>query len=200
MPPAIFPDSQIFAWVVLPVLIFAARILDVSIGTVRIIFIAKGRKILAPILGFFEVSIWLLAVGQVLKEMNSPILMAAYAAGFAAGTFVGIFIEEKLAMGLLAVQVYATKDSEPLLEELRGMGFGVTAIPACGVSGDVHLIQVLIARKSLPLVVGSIEKFNPRTFYSVAEVRTAERGVFPPRPEGIVSRYAGALGMHRKGK
>ena len=94
-----FFGSEIFTFIILPILIFIARVCDVSIGTMRIIFISRGAKILAPLLGFFEILIWLVAIGKVMQNLDNIACYVAYAGGFATGNFVGIRIEEKLAMG-----------------------------------------------------------------------------------------------------
>ena len=95
-----FFNSQVFAFVVVPILIFAARALDVSIGSVRVIFLARGRRV-AAILGFFEVLIWLVVITQIMQNLSNPVTYIAYAAGFATGTYVGILLEGKLALGHL---------------------------------------------------------------------------------------------------
>lgn len=98
-------NSDIWTWVIIPCFIFIARILDVTLGTVRIIFVSKHMKSLAPLLGFFEVLIWLLAIGQIMQNLTNPINYLAYAAGFAMGNFVGIQIESRLAMGVVLIRV-----------------------------------------------------------------------------------------------
>ncbi len=123
-----FMDSAVFSWVVLPILIFLARICDVSIGTVRIIFVSRGKKLLSPILGFFEVSIWLLAISQIMQNLDNAVCFIAYACGFAMGNFVGIYIEKKLAMGTLILRVFLLKDDCEMKDRLYEAGFGVTRI------------------------------------------------------------------------
>ena len=95
-----FVSPEVWKWVILPLLIFCARITDVSIGTVRIVFIAKGMRLWAPVLGFFEVLIWLVAISQIIKNLTNPVTFVAFASGFAMGNYVGLLIEHKLAMGL----------------------------------------------------------------------------------------------------
>ena len=88
-----------FTWVVIPVLIFLARILDVSIGTLRLIYVSRGYKTLAPVLGFFEVLIWLAAIRQIMQHVDNPACFLAYALGFASGNYIGMWISEKLSIG-----------------------------------------------------------------------------------------------------
>ncbi len=193
-----FSDSEIFRWVVLPVLIFVARILDVSIGTIRIVFVSRGDKLIAPLLGFFEVLIWLLAIGQIIQNLSNVFCYLAFAGGFAAGTFIGLLIEEKLAIGALVVRVITKKDATELIGNLRASHFGVTSIPAEGESGKVDVIYTVIQRRALGDVLEIIKRFNPRAFYSIENVRSVSEGVFPPklRPWD----YVPVFGRHRKGK
>jgi len=91
--------SEIYALIGLPLLIFFARVCDVSLGTIRIIFISKGIKYLAPIVGFFEILIWLLAISQIMQNLTNPYYYIFYAGGFATGNLVGIILDEKLSIG-----------------------------------------------------------------------------------------------------
>ena len=112
-----------FNWVLLPLLIFSARIVDVSLGTMRFIFLYRGYRILAPLLGFLEVTVWLLAIRGVLVNMKNPACFVAYAAGFAMGSYVGILLEDKLSLGVVLFRVILSEDPRPLLEP-RGPGVG----------------------------------------------------------------------------
>jgi len=115
-----FLQSGWFQWVVLPLLIFVARILDVTLMTLRIVFSAQGRRSIAPIVGFFEVLIWILAISQIMRNLTNPLTYIAYAAGFAAGNYMGLFIEQKLAMGMVAVRVFLKHDCDRLMNLLEG--------------------------------------------------------------------------------
>mgnify|MGYP000860834366 FL=1 len=174
-------NPEIFTWVVLPGLIFLARICDVTIGTLRIIFVSKGLKLWASFFGFFEVLIWLVAIGQIMQNLNNVYCYIAYAAGFASGNFIGITIEEKLAMGVLIVRIFTTNEGTKLIDSLRASGFGVTSVDAQGGSGKVKIVYTVIKRKYLAEVVEIIKEFNPKAFYSVEEVRSVNAGVFPTK-------------------
>jgi len=176
-----FFGSEIFTFVMLPVLIFLARIFDVTFGTIRIIFISRGQKYLAPLIGFFEILIWLVAIGKVMQNLNNVFCYLAYAGGFAAGNFIGICIEEKLAMGTSIIQIITRQDASELTNELRTSGFGVTAIPAEGSTGRVHIIYTVIKRSDLEDVVKIIKQFNPKAFYSIEDVRFVSKAAFPLR-------------------
>ena len=176
-----FIDSNTFSLVILPLLIFLSRIIDVSIGTIRIIFVSRGKRNLAPLLGFFEVLVWITAISQIMKHLDNAACYFAYAGGFAAGTFVGMMIEEKLAIGMLVVRVILVKDECQLRERLRGAGFGVTVVDALGANGEVKIVYTIIKRKELDEVLEIITKCNSKAFYSIEDARTVNQGVFRDR-------------------
>ena len=120
--------SHLFAWVILPILIFLSRIADVSIGTVRVILVSRRLKYLAPVAGFFEVLIWIVVIGQIMKNLSSPACYVAYAGGFAMGNFIGILIAEKLSIGMVLVRVIFPKQANGLLDRLRERRYGVTSM------------------------------------------------------------------------
>jgi uncharacterized protein YebE (UPF0316 family) len=172
-------NSHLFTWVLLPFLIFLSRICDVTIGTIRIIFVSRGNRFFASTLGFFEILIWLVAIGQIMKNLDNFMCYIAYAGGFAMGNFIGISLEEKLAMGILVVRVITRKDGTALFEAFKNEGFGVTGIDARGATGPVAIIYTVIKRSALPKVAELVKKFNPKAFYSIEDVRTVNEGVFP---------------------
>jgi uncharacterized protein YebE (UPF0316 family) len=186
-----------YAWFILPVLIFLARIADVSIGTVRLIFVSKGFKYLAPLVGFFEVLIWLLAIGQIMKNLSNPVCYLGYAGGFAMGNYVGMYIVEKLSLGLVLIRVITKKDAGPLVEFLRSENYGVTSIDGHGTSGEVRVVFTIVPHREVQSVVDLIKKFNPQAFYSIEEVRHVEKGVFPVRKNWL---DLSSLRLFRKGK
>jgi len=195
-----FTSSGLYTWLVLPLLIFVARILDVSIGTIRILFISRGTKFLAPIMGFFEVIIWLLAIGQIMRNLTNVMCYLAYAGGFATGTFVGLYIEEKLAMGTLMVRVVTSKDASRLIAYLNSANFGVTSVDAEGLTGKVHIIFTIIKRGDLPKVVEIIRRFNPNAFYSTEDVRFVSKELFPLGEPPPKRSHFFSLLSQRKGK
>jgi len=119
MEDTILLNSAFYAWLILPLLIFLARVADVSIGTIRLIFISRGLKYLAPLVGFFEILIWLLAIGQIMKNLSNPACYIAYAGGFAMGNFVGMWIAERLSLGVVLIRVVTKKDATELVECLK---------------------------------------------------------------------------------
>jgi len=192
--------SGFFTWVVLPVLIFVARILDVSLGTVRLVFVSRGFKYLAPLVGFFEVLIWILAMGQIMQHLTNPVCYIGYAGGFAMGNFVGIHIAEKLSLGVVLVRVVTDKNASGLIESLKAGNYGVTSIDGHGISGEVKVIFTIVPRKEVRRVVDLVKKFDLQAFYSVEEVGFVEKGVFPVRRNWRDSSFLGLLRPFRKGK
>lgn len=165
----------------IPVLIFLARVIDVSIGTLRILFVAKGLKYWAALLGFLESFIWILAIGQVMQNLGSWQTYVAFAAGFAAGNYVGIALEERIAMGNLIIRVITRHDASKLVRHLRHCGYGVTSLDAQGESGQVKVIFTLIKRRQLEAITKSIKKYSPNAFYSIEDVRFAKETYYPPQ-------------------
>jgi uncharacterized protein YebE (UPF0316 family) len=180
MPDFSFLQSETFGLAVLPVLIFFARIADVTIGTVRIIFVSRGLKYLAPVLGFFEVTIWLLVISQIMQHLGSPVNYLAYGLGYATGNYVGILLEGKLAVGTQIIRVIVREGVEEIVASLRASGHGVTTLPAQGESGPVTMIFTVVKRRALKDVVELIKRNAPTAFYSVEDVRfVSEGGPYP---------------------
>jgi len=168
------PDSSIVPTALsLPVLVFLAETIVVTLSTVRTIFIARGWKVLAPLLGFFEVSIWLFAIAQVMQHLTSPGCFLAFAGGFALGNFLGVLIEQKLALGQVVVHVVSTNEGVDLADNLRWAGYGATALEASGVSGPVQLFFTVVRRNELGRVISIIKRCDPKAFYSVGDLRSA---------------------------
>lgn len=171
--------SEIFKLGILTVVIFLARICDVSLSTLRIIYTSRGIRFLAPIIGFFEVLIWLIAMSQIINNLTSPILYIAYASGFAMGNFIGIFIEEKMAIGTVVVRIITQKDALDLISCLKEDGYGVTHVNAQGAMGPVKIIFTIVRRKDIRQVLKVIRRHNPLAFFTIEDVRSVRKGVFP---------------------
>ena len=173
-----FFESFWWPWVVLPLLIFLSRIADQSIGTMRLIFVSKGFRHIGPILGFFEVIIWLLAVTQVLKHLTNPMSYIAYGGGFAMGNYIGIRLEEKLSIGTALIRIIPKRDTVALINHLREVGFGLTTVAAEGAKGPVQIIFTIIKRKSIPKAIEIINQYNPNAFYTIEEIKAVKEGFF----------------------
>ncbi len=171
-------DSWFFTWVMLPALIFFARILDQSIGTMRLIFLSKGMKYIAPFLGFFEVIIWLLAVGQIMQHLDNWVCYVAYGAGFAMGNFIGITLEERLSIGTSIIRVILTSESPELISALKSHNFGLTILDAEGAKGKVKILFSIIRRKEIMLFLKTLHVYHPTAFYTIEDVKAAKEGVF----------------------
>jgi len=173
-----FLNSDLFRYLMLPLFIFLARIMDVTLGTIRIIFVTKGIRKVAPIFGFFEVLIWLLAISRIMQDLDNWLCYIAYAAGFATGNFVGMYFEEKLAIGHELIRVITRKDASGLIAELRTRGYGVTSVKAQGTEGEVAIIFVIARRSRIPEVLDMINQFNPRALYTVESIKYVNREIF----------------------
>ncbi|NLF21758.1 MAG: DUF2179 domain-containing protein [Lentisphaerae bacterium] len=172
-----FVDGPWFSLLVLPVLIFCARIVDVSLDTMRILYMNRGRKVIAPLLGFVQALIWILAVSQVMKNLANPICYLAYGAGFATGNYVGMRIEEKVATGLLTLRIITPSDLSPLVAALRQAGHGVTILTGRGSSNTpVNVAFIVLRRRHMPTVERIIREHAPTAFYSTEEVRATTGG------------------------
>ncbi len=171
--------SALVQYVGLPGLVFLARVIDVTLGTLRIIFISRGKKYLAPLFGFVETFIWILAVSQIIRNVQGIWAYVGYAAGFATGTIVGMIIEDKLAIGTLILRTILPGDVSALRERLRSAGYGVTCVAGRGSQMDVTLVYTIIKRKDLQPVTAIIHTLHPQAFISIEELRSAEKGVFP---------------------
>jgi len=195
-----FYDSVFFSYVLMPFLIFLARICDVSIGTMRIIFVSKGKRNIAPILGFFEVLIWITAISKIMQNLDDYINYIAYAAGFATGNFIGMIIEEKLAMGILMIRVFAHERGPELVSLLNNSGYGATVVEAHGARKSVHLIYTIVHRNELDRVLNVINNFNPKSFYTIEDVKSVNEGIFNPRRSNAIIPFTNVLREWRKGK
>jgi uncharacterized protein YebE (UPF0316 family) len=196
----VFTESHLYAWVILPLLIFLARICDVTLGTVRLIFVSRGFKYLAPLVGFFEVLIWILAIGQIMKNLSSPVCYLAYAGGFATGNYVGILIVERLSLGVVLIRVITRKGADSLLNRLREQDYGVTSVDGRGAEGPVQIIFTIVPRREVGAILDLVKAFNPRAFYSIEEVGFVEKGVFPLRRNWRGPGLTRFLRPSRKGK
>lgn len=175
-----------YTWVILPVIVFFARFVDVTLGTMRIIFLSRGRKFLAPALGFVEVFIWITVVSQIVGgAKNNLLAYFAYAAGFAVGNYFGMVLEDKLAIGTLVIRAILPKNGNSLVTRLREKGYGVTFVEGHGASGAVILVFTVVMRKELEQVVDIIHETAPKAFFTVEELRSVQQGIFPVRPSRI---------------
>lgn len=195
-----FFDSNLFSYVILPALIFLARICDVSIGTLRVIFVTKGKRNIAPFLGFFEVLIWITVVSRVMQNLDNYVNYIAYAAGFATGNFVGMFLEERLAVGTQLIRVITHQQGPELVRLLNTNDFGATMVEAHGAREKVALIYTIVPRNDLKAVLEIIHNFNPKAFYTIEDIRATNEGIFPPRKVNTAFLFGNIIRRWRGGK
>ncbi len=186
-------DSDIFRWLILPILIFIARLIDVSLGTLRIMFISRGLKYLAPLIAFVEINIWLLAIGQIIMNIGNIACAVAYAAGFALGNLIGITIEERISIGMVLLRIITKHDAERLVDCFKEEKYGVTIHDAEGLNGKVKIIFAVIRRKDIRKTLNRIEQVHPHAFYTVEDVRSVGEAILP------VAKIRG-FGFFRKSK
>ena len=158
--------------------IFFARLTDVSMATIRMIMVVRGKRVVAAMIGFFEVTIYVLAIGKVLSGLNNPINILVYASGFATGNFMGVFLEEKLAIGNIVVQVISDHEVMKLVETLREKGFGVTVIEGYGRKGIRHLLNITLQRKNLIPLYEILDEHDKNAFITVMDTRSIRGGYF----------------------
>jgi uncharacterized protein YebE (UPF0316 family) len=163
----------------IPLLIFCAEVCVVTLGTLRIIFVARGQKVLAPLLGFFESFIWLVAISQIMRDHSDWTCFIAFGSGFALGNYLGICVEKRLALGTVIVRIITHRDAGDLITRLRGANFGVTAVEGRGASGKVQIVMTVVKRKQLPEVATLIETHHPSAFFSVDDLQSSSEGIFP---------------------
>ncbi len=171
-----------YTYGILPLLIILARIVDVSIGTFKTILLARGNKSIAPILGFFEVLVWLLAVTRIFEQLDNWVCYIAYPLGFALGSYVGIRLEERLALGVQIIRIITRKDASELTQTLRNKGYGVTFIPAEGSTGRVGILYSIVKRKNIRDIIPIIQEHNPNAFYTIEDIRFVSQKLIPGLP------------------
>ena len=177
-------SDTLIDYVIIPGLIFFARICDVSIGTIRVILLSRGNRYVAPLLGFFEVIIWLAAISRVMQNLNNVVCYIAYGAGFATGNFVGMLIESKLALGFQIIRIISTSPLQLLPNELRNEGYGVTTIKGKGAKGIVHILFSVITRKKVNEFIKLALAIEPNAFISVEDVRSSHAGYLESTTRG----------------
>ncbi|MFV0587409.1 DUF2179 domain-containing protein [Bacteroides reticulotermitis] len=185
-----FEIFSTYPWL-LPIVIFFGRICDVTLGTLRIIFVSKGERKKAPLVGFFEVFIWVVVISQIFSNANDITAYLAYAGGYAAGNYVGILVENKIAFGFQLFRVYTKKSGSDLTQTLNKSGFGSTLIKGQGAVSEVDIIETVVTRKAQQKVMKIINEFDSNAFYLIEDIRAKQKGIFAVNT---------ALGMPRIGK
>ena len=182
-------DSEVFRLAILPILIFLARICDQSMGTLRLIFISKGFKFLAPLLAFFESLIWLVAVSQIFNHLDNVATYLAYAGGYAMGNYVGMLLEERLSLGNVIVRVFTNTQILEFRKLFQERNYGYTIMNAEGSTGDLKVIFSIINRKDLNDFIQVIKTINPNIFYTIEEVKSVEKGIFKTKNKSALRAF-----------
>jgi uncharacterized protein YebE (UPF0316 family) len=170
-----------------PLLIFGLRIFDVSLATIRILLAVRGQRWIVPVIGFFEILIWIFAVGNAIRHLDSGLHVLGYAAGFSAGNLAGLWIEEKLAFGLATMRIISRSAGVQLADALRSFGFGATEFSARGRAGQVEVIYTVVKRRDIPRVFREVDHWDPDAFVTVEEPRSIRRGWMHTTPRQRVA-------------
>jgi uncharacterized protein YebE (UPF0316 family) len=157
-------------------LIFVLRIFDVSLDTMRVIFAIRGKRGIAALLGFAQAMIWIFAVGNAVKHLDSILHIVGYAGGYATGTWVGITIEQAIAYGVAQIRVVSRHAGVEIAEALRARGYGVTEFPGFGRDGSVEIVQSVVQRGQVDGVLGIIESHDAEAFVTVEEPKVLRGG------------------------
>jgi uncharacterized protein YebE (UPF0316 family) len=193
-------SPELYSLVFLPLLIFIARIGDVSMETIRVIYISRGIKYLAPIIAFFEIIIWLLVMEVVMSDLTNIANFFAFALGFAMGTYVGLAIEEKLSIGMVIMRIVTTEESnEEIATFLQSENFGVTRLDAKGERSNVKVNVTLVNRTDVSRITKHLQTTNPHAFFSIEDVLYANEGVFrPKKPNAITGLFHSFIRLRKK--
>ncbi len=157
-------------------LIFLMRVSDMTLDTLRVLVVMRGKKAVAWGLGFFQSLIFVLAIGSVLSNLDNPLNIVGYAAGFATGNVVGMWIEERLAIGHLHLRIISSRRGAAITEALRAEGYAVTEIPARGKDGTVSLLAISVLRKNAGKIQELIRSIDEEAFITAEDVRPLRRG------------------------
>ncbi|MGL4209890.1 MAG: DUF2179 domain-containing protein [Candidatus Adiutrix sp.] len=162
----------------LPLVIFFGRIIDVSLGTLRIVFVSRGARNIAPIIGFVEVFIWIIVIAQVFSRADSLLAYLSYAAGYSFGTYLGLTLENRIGLGFAILRLFTSNRGVDLVRTLNEHGFGATIINAEGAVTKVNIVETVIRRVSIREVEKLIHTYDPSAFYTIEDVRTRRKGIF----------------------
>jgi uncharacterized protein YebE (UPF0316 family) len=157
-------------------LIFCLRLIDVSLGTMRMIMINRGRRKIAPLLGFMEVTIWVVAISQVITNLDNIFNILGYSGGFAIGTLVGMWIEDKLAIGYVEISIFSTTHGQKIVRKLRQADYGVTELTGNGRTGIVNLITTIVPRRDVKNIFQLVNQTDPKSFIAVDDMKDVKRG------------------------
>lgn len=157
-------------------LIFTLRVTDMTLDTMRVLFVMRGRKSIAWVLGFFQATVFVTAITTVIRDLSNPLNIIGYAAGFATGVLVGMLIEERLAIGYLHMRIISSRRGTGIAESLRSEGYAVTEIPARGKDGMVTMLNCSVPRKDIDQLKDTVNTVDPEAFITSEDIRPVRRG------------------------
>ncbi len=173
-------DTIYFDYLILPLLIFLARIFDVSLDTIRVIMVSRGYRKYAPFIGFFQILIWIITITRIMENLDNWLTYVAYAAGFGMGTYIGMRIEEKIALGYELLRIITRSEVHELVDVLRKKGYGVTNVAGKGKDGEVGIVLLILKRKLMPEVIALVKQYNPKAYYTIEDIRFVADPPFMP--------------------
>lgn len=159
-------------------LIFFARVADVSMGTMRMLMLVKGRRIPAAAIGFFEVIVYILALGRVVNQLDNWVYLLIYALGFSTGNYMGIFLEERMALGYIGAQIVVQSESDSLVQFLRENGYGVTVTEGWGMSGPKDILTIILPRRQMPKLMDLVNSHDSKSFTIVMDAKKTLGGYY----------------------
>ncbi len=160
----------------MPALIFLLRVTDMSLDTMRVLFVFRGRRPATWVLGFFQSLIWVTAISTVLGNLDNLWNVVAYAGGFATGNVVGMLIEERLAVGHAQLRIISSRRGTAIAEAIREAGYAATELSGRGRDGMVSVINCSVKRRDIRTVRRQVQEIDPEAFVTVEEVRPLHRG------------------------
>ncbi|MGM5481101.1 MAG: DUF2179 domain-containing protein [Nanobdellota archaeon] len=184
--------------IIMPIIILIARILEMTLGTMRVGMVAKGFKNIAPMIGFIEMIIWAFVARKIMGDLGNAVWIIAYAAGFGLGTYIGMTLSEKISLGKVLIRAITKTSPAALQKELKEKGFGSTVVDSAGSKSKSTIIFTIVQSKKIKEVVNIILKHNPRAFYTIEEVRQVNEGTFPENPNKF--KYALGIFPFRRGR
>jgi len=160
----------------MPLIIFCLRVGDMSLDTLRVLFVVRGRKATAWMLGFFQSALWVVAITSVLSNLGNLWNLIGYAGGFATGNVVGMVIEEWLAVGHGHLRIISSRRGTAIAEAIRSAGYAATELSGRGKDGMVSVINCSVRRRDIDRVREQVKHIDPEAFLTVEEVRPLQRG------------------------
>lgn len=164
-------SNNLFVYVVIPLLILISRVIDVSLGTIRMILANKGIKLTASIIGFFEVLIWLLVITTIMKNLTNFVAYIAYALGFSLGTYFGIYLEERISIGQVRLRVITKKDLVQMIDDMKPTKYVFISDSVNSSHGKIKIINAFLERKYLKTVIKKVKERDPEAFYTVEDLK-----------------------------